>query len=204
MMNKVIKNTKKVILMVAMMAMVMGYANEGLSYTKENAKRTSLMINDVKEGNLLSIKDVNGITLYIEQIVESGIYTKGFDLTQLPDGDYLFELEKDVVIKSFPFTVTTNEVTFNKTNESTFFKPVTQTKGDLVYVNKLALNKEPLDVLVYFKGEDSKEDVLIHAEKIVNTEDKKTIGRVFKLAEKGNYRIVYYSGKREFIEYINN
>jgi hypothetical protein len=111
-MKNVIKNTKKGILMVTMFATLLSFANEAPFYTiKKDAERTSLTLNDVKQGNLLSIKDDNGIILYKELIQKSGMYTKEFDLTTLPDGAYIFELDKDLEINTIPFTVNSNEVT---------------------------------------------------------------------------------------------
>lgn len=197
-MKNVLSNTKKVILMVAMMATVTGYANE-ISLIKygRNLRSTALTIANVKEGNLLSIKDGYGITLYKEIIDQTGIYTKGFDLTDLPNGNYFFELEKDMEIKSIPFTVKSNEVTFNKEKETTIFKPFVREKGDLVYITKLAANKEPLKLSVYGLNDGSSR--LLYTETI---EGVQSIEKAFKL-EDGRYKIVFASNNREFTKYIN-
>ncbi|WP_282134786.1 hypothetical protein [Seonamhaeicola maritimus] len=197
-MKNVLSNTKKVILMVAMMATVTGYANE-ISLIKygRNLRSTALTIANVKEGNLLSIKDGYGITLYKEIIDQTGIYTKGFDLTDLPNGKYFFELEKDMEIKSIPFTVKSNEVTFNKEKETTIFKPFVREKGDLVYITKLAANKEPLKLSVYGLNDGSSR--LLYTETIKGVQ---SIEKALKL-EDGRYKIVFASNNREFTKYIN-
>ena len=197
-MKNVLSNTKKVILMVAMMATVTGYANE-ISLIKygRNLRSTALTIANVKEGNLLSIKDGYGITLYKEIIDQTGIYTKGFDLTDLPNGNYFFELEKDMEIKSIPFTVKSNEVTFNKEKETTIFKPFVREKDDLVYITKLAANKEPLKLSVYGLNDGSSR--LLYTETI---EGVQSIEKALKL-EDGRYKIVFASNNREFTKYIN-
>lgn len=197
-MKNVLSNTKKVILMVAMMATVTGYANE-ISLIKygRNLRSTALTIANVKEGNLLSIKDGYGITLYKEIIDQTGIYTKGFDLTDLPNGNYFFELEKDMEIKSIPFTVKSNEVTFNKEKETTIFKPFVREKGDLVYITKLAANKEPLKLSVYGLNDGSSR--LLYTETIKGVQ---SIEKALKL-EDGRYKIVFASNNREFTKYIN-
>ncbi|WP_299548090.1 hypothetical protein [Seonamhaeicola sp.] len=194
-MKNVLTNTKKGILMVAMAATVMGYAAERTSIIKD-AKRTALTLNNVKEGNLLSIKDLNGLTLYKELIEKSGIYTKGFDLTALPDGDYFFELEKDVEIKTIPFSVTKNKVTFNKEEETLYHKPVAIVKDGMVYITKLAPDYEPLTISVY--GTNNGE--LLYTETIKGT---MAIERAYKL-EAGNYRIVFHSNNKDFTKFINN
>ena len=205
-MKNVIKNTKKGILMATMFATLLSFANEAPFYTiKKDAERTSLTLNDVKQGNLLSIKDENGIIVYKELIEKSGMYTKEFDLTTLPDGAYNFELDKDLEINTIPFTVYSNEVTFKKELEKTIFKPYARVKGDVVYVTKLALNEEPLKVDIYFTSFDgfSSKSELTYSENIQNT---KLINRVYRLAslDKGNYKIVFKTDGRVFTKQITN
>ncbi|RED48857.1 hypothetical protein [Seonamhaeicola aphaedonensis] len=197
-MKNVLSHTKKGILMVAIMATVMGYANEmSLMNYERDLRATALTIANAKEGNLLSIKDGYGITLYKEIIKQTGTYNKGFDLTDLPDGDYFFEIDKDMEINTFPFTVTSGEVTFNKEMETTVFKPFVREENDLVYVTKLAPNKEPLSVKIY--GIYNGIPELLYKETI---EGIQNIERAFKLYE-GEYKLVFASSNKEFIRYIN-
>ncbi|MEP5340162.1 MAG: hypothetical protein ABJL44_11350 [Algibacter sp.] len=203
-MKNVITNTKKGFLMVTLFATLLSFANE-VSFTtiKNDAKRTSLTLENVKKGNLLSIKDDHGIILYKEQIEKTGNYTKGFDLTILPNGSYVFELDDDVKIKTIPFTLNSSIVVFNKELEVITFKPIIRVKGDLVFINKLSLNKDPLKIDIYFKSsDDSFKSGLMHTETI---KDMKKIGKIFKLTglDKGTYKIVLNSEGREFTEYFN-
>ncbi|RED48856.1 hypothetical protein [Seonamhaeicola aphaedonensis] len=194
-MKNVLSNFKKGILMVAIMATVTGYANDGKLIVKE-AKRTSLTFKNVKQGNLLTIKDANGLTLYKELIEKSGVYSKGFDFTALPDGNYFFELEKDVEIKTIPFSVLSNKVTFNKELETLYHKPVAIVKKDMLYISKVASDYEPLTVSLY--GKDSGE--LLYTETITNT---CVIEKAYKL-KAGNYRLVLNSNNKYFTKFINN
>ncbi|MEW4922469.1 hypothetical protein [Algibacter sp. 2305UL17-15] len=202
-MKNVLNNSKKAILMVAMMATVIGNTNASENHDIKDAKRTAITLTNVKQGNLLTIKDAYGITLYTEQIKEEGMYSKGFDLSELPNGDYVVELDKDVEIKMIPFTVEDNTVVFNKAKEETFFKPVTRVKENLVYVSKLALDNENLDVSIYLEGNrvSSNDYELVYSENIKNDI---SLERVYKLPREGNYKVVYHSQGRSFTAYINN
>jgi len=182
--------------MVTMLATLLSFANEVSFTIKNDANRTSLTFYDVKEGNLLSIKDDNGIILYKELIEKQGTYTKGFDLTTLPDGIYVFELEKDMKIDTIPFSVESSIVLFDKEKENIIFKPFTRVKGNLVYLTQLALNDETFKVNIYSNS------TLVYSEKIENTKD---IKRVFKLVdlEKGNYKMVCEINDRVFTKFIN-
>lgn len=180
-----------------MLTAMMSYATNGLDINPNNdLKKTTFSLNNVKEGNQLIIKDIYGIILYKEQIETSGTYSKGFDLTSLPNGSYVFELQKDLEIKSFPFTVNDETVVFNG-EETIIHKPLITQKGNYVYVSKLALNEEPLEIKIYYDSE------LIYSEKIKNT---KTIEKTFKLISKGRetnkYAIVLKTNDREYFKYI--
>lgn len=200
-MKNVFKNTKKGILMVTMFATLLSFANDASLFNiKNDAKRTSLTLSNVKKGNLLSVKDINGVILFKEYIQEAGTYTKGFDLTALPNGAYIFELDKDLEINTIPFTVKHNIVLFEKEKEKTIFKPMVRVEGDKAYVSKLALYDEPLEIKIYFEGFDGLE--LMYSETIENT---KTIERVYKLdgLNEGSYKIVFNTEGRQFIKNIN-
>ena len=58
-MKNVIKHSKKGILMVSMLATLLSFANEEVPFysIKNEANRTALTLNNVKEGDLLFIKD---------------------------------------------------------------------------------------------------------------------------------------------------
>lgn len=188
---------RKSILTAVMLTAMMSYATNGLDINPNNdLKKTTFSLNNVKEGNQLIIKDIYGIILYKEQIETSGTYSKGFDLTSLPNGSYVFELQKDLEIKSFPFTVNDETVVFNG-EETIIHKPLITQKGNYVYVSKLALNEEPLEIKIYYDSE------LIYSEKIKNT---KTIEKTFKLISKGRetnkYAIVLKTNDREYFKYI--
>jgi hypothetical protein len=188
---------RKIILTGAMLIALISNATNGLNNDpKKDLNKTTFTLKNVKQGNQLIIKDLYGLILYKEQIKDSGNYSKGFDLTSLPDGSYVFELEKDLEIKSFPFTVTAKKVIFNE-NETTIYKPFVSFKNNYIYVSKLALNNEPLDVKIYYQ--DGTE--LIYSE---NIKDTKVIEKVYKLAlnAKGNYKIVLSSNGREYYEYV--
>jgi hypothetical protein len=202
-MKNTIKNTKKGILMVTMFATLLSFANEVSFTIKNDANKTSLILRNVKEGNLLSIKDTNDALIYQEVIQVNGIYAKGFDLSSLPKGNYYFELEKDVEIRTIPFTVTETNTVMNSALETTIYKPITRLKGDIIYVSKLSLNKQPLTLEIYFTSADAiyTQYDLIFSEKIDNTTN---ISRIYRLEglNKGTYKIVYKTEGKTFTEVI--
>lgn len=201
-MKNVMKHFKKGILMVALMATSLSFAKEKTSVfmIKNDAKMTSIALRDVKKGNLLFIKGDNGAILYKESIQKTGLYNKGFDLTSLPNGEYLFELDKDLEISSIPFSVKFGSVAFYKEKEKISYKPYVRIKDNLVYISKLALNKEPFLIDIYFTGQGLPE--LMYSKELKGT---RTPGKIFKLTglKKGSYKIVMHAEGRKFVETIN-
>lgn len=203
-MKKAIAITKKGILMVAMLVASLSFANEGTPFFRlsNTAKKTALTLENVKQGNTLYIKDNYGVKLYEEIIHKNGLFSKGFDLTALPNGDYHFELDTDVQIKVIPFTVESNSVEVKSKLTKVIFKPTVKVKGNLVFVSKLALNGEPLDIEVYYEKANGSELVLTETIK-----DTQNIERVYRLTDDlktGDYKIVFHTNGREFTEIINN
>ncbi|TNJ47214.1 hypothetical protein KFZ70_04515 [Tamlana fucoidanivorans] len=198
-MKNVISNTKKGILMVTMCATVFGFASDLKLLIKEDSKKTALVLEHVKQGNKISIIDNSGVVLYKEQVQTNGLYKKGFDLTSLPDGDYVFEVDKDLEISTIPFHVTANTVTFNKEDETTIFKPYVRHENDLVFLTKLSLNHETVDIAIYGEYENGYE--LVHNEKV---KDAKILEKVFQLKGDTNYKIVVNTNDKTFTKFINN
>ena len=198
-MKKVIKTIQKSLLAVAVFTVIIGNANEISTLSnKEEFKKTALTLNNVKAGDLLTIKDYSGVTLYKELINFSGTYKKGFDLTALHNGNYFFEVDKDLEIRTIPFIVKSNQVVFNKAAEVITFKPFVRQKNDLILISKLATNLEPLKIEIYSKNNEDFE--LAYSEEI---EGEQIIERTYKL-KKGNYKIIFNSDNKEFTKFINN
>ena len=192
---------KRSIVMVVLLTTLLGNANEISSLRNlNNEKTTMLTLLNVKEGNQLFIKDVFGLILYKESIKDSGEFVKGFYLTSLPDGAYYFELDKDLEITVIPFEVKMSIVEFNKEMETTIYKPYITIKENRVLVSKLSLDKQPLEVKIYYDYNSGSYD-LIHSDTVENTMN---IQKVYRLSknEKGNYKLVLKTEGHTFIEYL--
>lgn len=188
---------KTSLVIVVMFTTMLSVANEFTTLTKEKtSKITNVTFENVKKGALLLIKDKNSLVLYKELIERSGKYTRGFDLTALPDGSYYFELDKQVEINITPFVVKSNVVTFNKSEQHTINKPFVTIKRDRIMVSKLALENQPLEIKIYDEN-----SYLIFSDKLENGQILERIYDVSKVT-KGNYKIVLKSDGREFVKYF--
>ncbi len=196
-MKKTIKKIGKSLLAVTLFASVIGNASETNSLNVKIDIEKTVTIENVKKGNLLSIRNYKGVIIYKELIQSSGTYTNEYDLTKLPNGRYFFEVDKDLEIKTIPFTVNNSSVTFKKGEELTIYKPYVREKKNLVYITQLALDLEPLKISIYENLND--DFYLIHSEKV---EGSQTLGKVYQL-NKGSYKIVLNSNNKEFTKFIN-
>jgi hypothetical protein len=200
-MKKIIRNG---VMMAALLATTLNYANatnDTLIGTEKD--KTIITLDNVKEGNQLLIKDSNGLTIYRENIKSNGQYEKGFDLTSLPNGDYYFELIKDLEIRTMPFNVLNTVVVFDKEKEVVIYKPTVRLKNNSLMISRLSLAKEPLELKIYYdnKNGSSGFDELIYSEEF---EGMTIVEKTFKLDryKKGNYKVVITSENRTFIEKV--
>lgn len=197
------KEVKKGILMVMMLSAMLSNATRPATFeNKVEIKKSTLSIHNVKQGQQLVIKDYNGIVFYKELIEKSGAYSKGFDLTALPNGEYYFELDRDIEIQVIPFKVYMNKVEFLKEKETKFFKPVIRFKENKVLLSRLSFDNKPLEVKIYYDYDNGYSGYeLLHSEKF---KDTRIVERVYALdkTKKGNYKVVVKTEGREFTESI--
>ncbi|MEM6685149.1 MAG: hypothetical protein AAF617_05075 [Bacteroidota bacterium] len=194
------KRIHTIVCTVMMLSIMLSYANTISSLDLPNAT-TVITFDKVKKGHQLVIKDANLLVVYKESIEEDGNYTKGFDLTALPDGNYSFELDKDVQIVSIPFTVTSNTVTFAKDKETVIYKPTIRLEANYLFVSRLSLDVQPLTMKLYYREAGQQVRERIFSE---NIEDTKIVERVFELSKekKGQYTIVCTTQGRTFKQQI--
>ena len=192
------KLTKKSVLIVGLFASMLTFANSEVSSIKENEPNvTSINFKKVMPGSKLTIKDRDGIVLYKESIVKKGDYSKGFDLTSLPNGDYYFELDSEMEIVIIPFNVVSNQVMFKKEEKSIIFKPFVRVKNDMVFVSRVSNEESPLEYNIYYA--DNYDLVLS-----TKADSPKQVNKIydFSKAKKGNYLFVFKANGRKFTKTI--
>jgi len=192
------KSIKNIVCILVMIISITSYANSDYSVNTKKGS-TVLTLTNVKKGHQLIIKDTNFLVLYRELIAQNGSYSKGFDLTNLPDGNYYFELDKDVKIVNIPFTVIANKVKFEKEKETIIYKPTIRVADDKLYVSRLSLEAQPLKIEIYYRETFGDTANLLFSEDIENT---KVVSRIYELSKKkkGKYTVVFTTQGREFTE----
>jgi len=186
------------LVLVFVLTYTFSFSNDVELFVKNKSDKFSYVtFENVNEGSLLLIKDIDGEILYSEQIKQTGTYTKGFILTNLPNADYYFELDKQDMIKISPFKVDGNSVAFIEEKGYEIAKPEVIVKNSCVYISKEAMLKQSIKIEVYNEDYD-----LAFSEKLKNTQ---SLNRVYDFSnfKKGEYIILVKSEGRVFENKIN-
>ncbi len=184
---------KKSLVLVIILTSMVSYSNElGITSDNKNANVTEFTLNDVKEGSTLYIKDSDGSILYNETIGKSGTFSKNFDLTNLPDANYYFEVDYQKQITIIPVTVFANMASVQVNEAYTITKPDVVLDNNYVYISKELADKQSVAIDVYYEGHDlAYSENLRHAEKVNRVYD-------FSGSKKGEYVILVKSEGRVF------
>lgn len=187
------------LILLVMLTSTYSFSNNTLS-GEDNTKVTYVTFENVKIGSILTLKNQSGFIMYSETVKSSGKFSKQFDFTLLPAGDYSFEMESGFEVKIKVLTVSKSNVYFHPEGQSSFFKPLVKLKSNKLLISQLALNKEPLEVKLYYtkKGDD---EVMLYTEEFIGNEQL-IIEKILSLSNnyKGDYRIVMSTNDHVYIE----
>ncbi len=190
---------QKSLLAAALVAtLTVSYGSEVSNSLKKEGKTTNLTLENVKTGSILQIKDINGLILYKETIKKEGHYSKEFDLTALPNGNYYFELNKEVEIVEIPFSVADGQVTFDKQSKKTIYKPVVYYHDGKMTISKMSFDAETMDISIYYEGYDK-----VLSDKNIGKKGN-VLGKMYDFtgSKKGTYTIIIKNNGRKFINNV--
>ena len=183
---------KKTILVVGLVfGSFSNYATNIESNNLVNANNVTVIFNHVKKGQKLTIKDIDGVVLYSENVALNGKFIKRFDFSLLNNGNYSLELEKDfqIVVKSLK--IEEGKVFISDDAKKVILKPVIRTEDNLLMVTKIAFDKQPIQIELFYNNE------IILSETI---EGDSILNRVYKLDHKlkGDYKIIVKNNGRNY------
>ncbi|WP_179353461.1 hypothetical protein [Winogradskyella vidalii] len=174
---------------ILVLAVVLGTFTSYASTTLE----TNTNFNEVSKGDYISVSDASGEVIYSGLINYNGNIKNLYDFSQLKDGTYTVEVNKDFEIEINSLQVNKNVVTFTNDTSKTIYKPVFRAEDSRVIISKLGLDINEMTVELYFKNE------LIHSETVKGND---VLNRVYKLdpSVRGNYTAIIKSNGRVFVE----
>jgi hypothetical protein len=112
-------------------------------------KKIVIKLASVSENAELTIKDLSGFTFYSEFIEKSDVpFTKRFDLSTLPDGNYEVVIDMPLKAISFQFPIVSDRIPMDWVAGVETYKPVFLAKDNKVYVSKYNPEFAPLDITI--------------------------------------------------------
>ncbi|WP_179353462.1 hypothetical protein [Winogradskyella vidalii] len=176
---------KSILVLAVMLGTCTSYANTTLEL--------SSIFSDVKKGNSISVTDEAGMIVFSGQINYDGNINRLYDFSQLKNGIYMIEIDKDFEIEISTVEVKNENVIILSQKNKKIFKPVFRVEDGRVIISKIALDKPQMQVELYF---DNK---LIHTETV---KGEKVLNRVYKLDKNisGDYTAIVKSNDRVFVK----
>ena len=182
---------KKYLVAVTFLLSLVSYATEKNISTTIDGKKVKVEFTAVRKGQVLSIKNANNIVMYSDVIEMAGNYARTFDLTNLENGKYTAELEKDFETIIKPFLVANGLVTFTPEENKTIFKPVIRIQDNLLLISKISLENQPIKITLYYI------DAVIYTE---TSKDTKVLNRALRLLKnkKGTYTVAINADNKNY------
>lgn len=159
------------------------------------SKLIQLTMDETIKNVEVSVKDSKGEIVYTKKSENFNI-SKKYDLNNLPSGSYFMEIESSTKIKIIPFNVLSKSIELNEEKENVYYKPIVRKEGANVFISKLALNNEDLEIILY-----DVDSAVLFTEKL---EGNAILERKLNLMnlKSGNYNLILRSGSKTFYEAI--
>lgn len=144
-----------------------------------------LSVKNVKGDVSLSLWNTTGDELYEETVKNLTSIEKTFDVSDLPNGKYIFQYKDDFKVQKVTFVVS-DQLTFHLAASEIQFVPVISQRGSDVAVSLLTNSMERMIVSIY----DQYDNLLI--KEVI--EGEKYIGKKFDFSKvkKGLYNVVIF------------
>jgi len=145
------KNLLKISLIAATMFTASAtYANDGvytLNVKSDDAKTIRFSIDEASDVTL-SIRELNNQLLFEEAIHSSGAASKSYDLSALPNGEYLLNVESDAKLTTYTIVIANNKAVVSAPKITELLRPVFTQDKSLLTLTLDNLDKGPIEVQI--------------------------------------------------------
>lgn len=148
----------------------------------------------VSSGTLILFEDQKGVTLFKDNLLQNGTYSKNLHLEMIPQGTYFLKVDRRFATKVWKIKKTSKGVEILG-NSATISKPHFRFKDEKVGVFLSNLDKEKVDVVV-----QDRHGVVLTALKGTGSMFQKTLD--FSSVPPGEYWINIYKGKEKYQEKV--
>ena len=141
---------KKGLLGAALIGSIIANASEKIKVkVTGTSKMLAIELVNVEQGETVSIKDLNGETLFSENLQEAKEYTKIFSLSTLPEGFYFIESEESSKIVVTPLIINENGVALVENATETYLAPEISIEANVLKVMVRNYPKVPVTISIY-------------------------------------------------------
>ncbi len=161
-------------------------------------KSVFLSFDDAINGEVtILLIDDNGAILHKEVVANQPVFTKKFNLKNLPAGKYYLEVSDDLAKVVQPLKISVATLEIDPTSRTKTYKPVYQFENNRLNINFLALNSDKIDVSI-----SNAQDQLVLSE-VFKTAGK-PFGQRFDLSklERGKYSIKINAGNQIYYKTV--
>jgi len=156
-------------------------------------KSFALYLNGLSTNVQIVLEDQDGRTLYKEQLKNLENFAKRYNLSNLPNGEYILTIEDELIIKSIDLSIEGNLVIFEE--EENTFKPQTTTTNSIVKINMPTMNNSELKVAI-----KDINDYVVFEEVVITREEG--LKRAYDLSKikAGEYKFIFYTNGYKVIK----
>jgi len=163
-MKKLIKTG---LLSVALVASLVANASKIVTTASSKSKVVYIGLTNISQGEVLSIKDADGVKLYSESLGKTKAFNKKFDFSSIPNGIYFIETKEAKEITVTPVIVSEDKVAIIKESSKRFRAPNITLNDNVARVLVRNFNEVPVSINIYDDAgnalkEDNTENLLIY------------------------------------------
>lgn len=161
---------------VALLTSVITHASKIVTTASAKSKVVYISLVNVTKGEVLNIKDTDGVKLYSESISDESSFNKKFDFSSTPNGIYFIETKESKEITVTPVIVSEDKVSILTASSKRFRAPSITVDGDIARILVRNFNEVEVSIVIYDEGgnilkeEKSKNLLIYNAYNFANTD----------------------------------
>ena len=194
--KKIMTFTFATVFMLSAVGMYAGAREPFIKLERAGEQGLHLYMNELTDLAKLTIYDSKRAVLFRDKILKTSDFRQRFDLSELPDGNYSFEIEHGNRIKSYTFSIAEGEVQIDDQSVA-IYKPVIIQDNRKMDVSLLNLKGEAVTLDIY----DALGNKLIDQ----SFSGEQSIAGRYDLSRlpSGNYQVVIRTADRVFTEVVS-
>ncbi|KQR70704.1 hypothetical protein [Pedobacter sp. Leaf176] len=166
------------------------YANDGiytLDVKSEDAKTIRFSIDKASDINL-SIRELNNEVLFEESIHSAGAASKSYDLSALPNGEYVLNVESDAKLATYTIVIANDKAVVSVPKITELLRPVLTKDQSVLTLSLDNAAKGPIQVQIFNEYNDElySETFTDKAKLVKKFDTAKTYGKELTFLVKSN------------------